>query len=234
MGKIKTLTLIYRGYISDVEVPYLRGSLIKLIGRDTDVLLHNHEGDNYRYSYPLVQYKLISGKAAVVFVNEGITLADTLLSQEELHLRIGNRNGHFVLDNVIPSTLELDAAPEGTLYRYRVTGWVPFNEENFSVYLKKDLLVDRVSFLERILVTNIIAIANGTGSYIEEQIECGITDIDKSYTIQYKGTKLKAFDLEFFSNVLLPQYVSLGKHSSVGFGTLEYAQENGRRNPSFI
>lgn len=40
-----------------MEVPLFRGAVIAAVGQESSVLLHNHEGNNYRYAYPLIQYK---------------------------------------------------------------------------------------------------------------------------------------------------------------------------------
>ena len=71
MTKVKTLILKFENEIERYEISFFRGAVIAAVGKEEDVLFHNHEGDNYRYSYPLIQYKRIHGCAAIVCVNEG-------------------------------------------------------------------------------------------------------------------------------------------------------------------
>lgn len=47
------------------DLSLFRGAVISTVGQE-HVLFHNHQGDKLRYSYPLVQYKRIGGKAALV------------------------------------------------------------------------------------------------------------------------------------------------------------------------
>jgi len=58
------------------------------------------------------------------------------------------------------------------------------------------------------------------GFRAEQQIDLHITDITAQRLAHYKGIKLMAFDIEFKTNLVLPQYIGIGKNASVGFGTL--------------
>jgi len=69
---IRTLTVLYNTEISNKEISLFRGAVLKSLGDKANVLYHNHTGEEtFRYSYPLIQYKRINGKAAITCVEEG-------------------------------------------------------------------------------------------------------------------------------------------------------------------
>ena len=89
---IRTLTVFYDTEISVKEIPLFRGAVIKSLGDKANVLYHNHTGEKtFRYSYPLIQYKRLNGKAAITCVEEGVDLVGQLLSDFYGMINIGKR-----------------------------------------------------------------------------------------------------------------------------------------------
>ena len=69
---LKTLTIKFGAEIKQNEVPLLRGAIINMAPHSS-ILMHNHIDDSkFRYSYPLVQYKIINHKAAIISLGDGI------------------------------------------------------------------------------------------------------------------------------------------------------------------
>ena len=65
------LYIQFANEISQKEIPMFRGAVLHSM-ESCPVLFHNHLGDKFRYAYPLIQYKRIKGKAAIVFVGKGV------------------------------------------------------------------------------------------------------------------------------------------------------------------
>ncbi len=86
-------------------------------------------------------------------------------------------------------------------------------------------VAEKIVFLEKILTANILSFAKGIDITINKNIECKIINIQEPYLITYKNTKLMAFNLEFKTNVYLPNFIGLGKSSSVGNGIVTAKQE---------
>ena len=64
---IRTLTVTFDTDISYKEIPLFRGAVLKSMGDKANLLYHNHTGaETFRYSYPLIQYKRLGGKASIV------------------------------------------------------------------------------------------------------------------------------------------------------------------------
>lgn len=45
-------TINFLNAIGVHEIPQFRGAVISTVGRDNNLLFHNHKGDGFRYSYP--------------------------------------------------------------------------------------------------------------------------------------------------------------------------------------
>ncbi|MBR5326893.1 MAG: hypothetical protein IKU49_10450, partial [Prevotella sp.] len=79
---IRTLTVFYDTEINHTEIPLFRGAVWKSLGNKADILYHNHTGeDSFRYSYPLIQYKRLNGKAAITCVEEGADIIGQFMSE---------------------------------------------------------------------------------------------------------------------------------------------------------
>ena len=89
----------------------------------------------------------------------------------------------------------------------------------------------RISFLENILIGNLLSFAKGVNINIQNQIDCKLLSMDEPRITTVKGVKMMAFDVEFKSNLSLPDYMGLGKHVSIGYGTIvrAYNTENNHK-----
>ena len=104
-------------------------------------------------------------------------------------------------------------------FSYSLRKWLPLNQVNRDKYEFMNDLRERVLFLERILTGNILSFAKGLGIHFEKQIDCGITQMQEKGVMRYKNINFETFDIKFWSNVSLPNYIGLGKGVSHGFGT---------------
>lgn len=218
MEKTRVLVIRYGNRLSLSEIPLFRGAVIGSMGGAADGLYHNHSGDGVVYRYPLIQYKRIGGCAAIVAVDSGADIIGQFLSSGDGRLRIGEREEEFTACDVRASSC-LVQVWDGR-FDFHLRKWLPFNSKNFAGYGSLDALTDKIDFLEHILVGNILSFAKGVGVTLTSDIVCKITSIEDTKILTYKGVKMTAFDIEFSSNVSLPDYVGLGKGASLGFGTV--------------
>lgn len=70
MKNVSSLDILFNASMRHSELPLFCGAVIKALPHDS-VLFHNHLGIGLRYGYPLIQYKTIKGKAAIVCVGKG-------------------------------------------------------------------------------------------------------------------------------------------------------------------
>lgn len=220
MGKyIRTLTVFYDTIISDKEIPFFRGAVLKSLGDESNVLCHNHSGDNtYRYSYPLIQYKRLNGKVAITCVEDGVDLVGKILTKLCGTIMIGNREEKIAVEKVVPSTDEVQIGE--SLFEYKLHQWLPLNSKNYDLYQNTEELIERIKILERILAANILSFLKGIEIHLEKQLLIHITDILGQKVITYKNVKLMAFDIKFKANINLPVNIGIGKNASIGNGVL--------------
>ena len=115
-----------------------------------------------------------------------------------------------------------------SMFAYHLRKWLPLNQENYRQYEALDSIVERYAFLERLLTGNILSFAKSMGVYFDKQVECKITSADEPRLLRYKGVKMMSFDVEFKTNVSLPDYIGLGKGVSLGFGTVVSENKNNK------
>lgn len=218
MYKIPTIVIQFNNEIEPQAIPFFRGAVIASLEKK-DILFHNHDEDKLRYSYPLVQYKRIHKKAAVMGVGKGIEAVSQLLSAGDFHYQIGNEKVDMQIQAVNAYDNEI-ILTENADNRYRIQNWLPLNSDNYKQYQETDKIVDRIQILERILVGNILSFLKGVGIHLEERLDICITDIKGQRAVEYKKVKLMGFDIEFKTNITFPQYIGIGKNASVGCGVI--------------
>ncbi len=217
-GYINTLLISFENEVSFREIPLLRGAVLNNIGSEVELLFHNHTEDGFRYSYPLIQYKRIRKKAALFCVGNGVEVIGQFLGQQDLSIVLGERPVQLKIESVIPKRTLVqvwDAA-----FKYSIRNWLALNSENYEKYKAIDGLSQRIEFLEKILIGNILSFAKGMDIDINKEIVCKFTSLKEPRMIKVKEIKVMSFDVEFKTNISLPNYIGIGKHSSIGFGTV--------------
>lgn len=216
---INTLTLIFDGEIADKEVPLFRGAVLASMRGQADILYHNHQGeDGYRYAYPLIQYKRVNGRAAMVCINEGAEQIGHFLVGGAREYRIGNRQVTMSPSTLFPASHVTQTWTEERAYT--ILRWLPLNPENYKRYQAATSMIERIALLEGILKANILSMAKGLGIHVTEVIKVTLTAISAPYQLKNKGVSLMAFDAEFTTNFNLPDYIGLGKNASIGYGVV--------------
>jgi hypothetical protein len=208
--------IIFENSLKPAEIPYFRGAISKHLG--ASLLLHNHTQTGMRNALPLVQYKIINSRPAIVAINEGIAEVEPLFTIPEIKTYVGKRPIKLRVDSIWQNQFDLEITDQ--TFRYKLTNWLPLNEENYITYKETPSLVKRMEMLEQILTANILSFAKGVGVFYEQPVEVCLLDISEPKTAQYKNVKLLSFDVEFSCNIMLPEFIGLGKGVSKGFGVV--------------
>ena len=215
--KINTFIIRFENEIKFSDIPYFRSGILSAMDYDANVLFHNHKSDTeFRYSYPLIQYKRINKKAAIVCLGEGALTIGEFFLRQNLNIRVKDEVVELKVESFRPGNYIMQ--PWGTMFLYRLRKWLPLNSENYIKYTQLEGVVEKTAFLEKILVGNILSMAKGLDIGIDAEIQCKIISIDSPRLMLAKGVKLMSFDIEFKTNISIPDYAGLGKHSSLGFG----------------
>lgn len=217
MTKIKTLTIQFDTPLRRSEIPLFRGAIIAAIP-SSNILFHNHDGTSLRYSYPLIQYKRIGGRAAITCIGKGIDAMEELFVNANYTLKIGRREVDLKIESIKAEDVDVSISPSPI--SYRIHEWLPLNEKHNKQFHSTESIVERVRLLEQILTGNILSLLKGLDIFIDFQLQSVITDFTIRSPIIYKHIKLTNVDLSFNVNINLPQQIGIGRHSSMGAGVL--------------
>ncbi len=228
MKKLKTLLVGFENPIAYTELPAFRAGIIEKAGRN-HVIFHNHlDDERYVYRYPRIQYKIVNQQPAIVCMDEGV---------EEIHHFFEKKSWDFnIYDrpyNVKVSRLQLNQFNMqvwDSIFCYNLSRWHALNQENYRKYKEMENPEDQLLLLKRVLIGNILSFAKGIDWTVEREIQVNITRIIRQRWLPLKDKKVLAFDIDFETNVFLPNYIGLGKNASLGFGVVRQIKKNKQNN----
>lgn len=225
MKYIRTLTVLTDAEIHQNEIPLFRGAVISSLGEHPNVYFHNHlENDRFRYSYPLIQYKQLGGKAAIVCVEDGVDIIGQFLTEVDDRLTIGERQITCNTGRIQPARILVQTWED--LFCYRICRWLPLNSKNYQIYKNIEGVVERVTFLENILKANLLSMLKGLNIHLEKELILKITEIGDPFLLYNKGVKMMAFNADFKCNLSIPNNLGIGKNASIGCGTVHHLRKD--------
>ncbi len=180
-----------------------------------DIEFHHHIENSFFYNYPLIQYKRIDDRPVVLGIEKYSQIIFNTISKVEY---ITNSYGKRIkINNVELKTRTFYIKQiETKTYKFQ-NPWIALNSENFKKFLSISL--PKKIFLENILIGNILSMLKGLGIFIDFKLSIIIQDILPSPIILNNNSFI-AFKAIFSANILLPDYIGLGKSVSKGFGTI--------------
>ena len=173
---------------------------------------HNHLDEiTFNYHSSIIQYRTVNEELSILGINKG---ADLLLENCQ-EITIVDISGEKI--EVTPEIkisfpkIEIKDEP---IYKYKFDSlWFALNSENYKKYLKGELS------LEKQLINNILEFLKSAEIWIEKKIIVKGEFNQKS--IYQKDTKIIGFYGEFYTNINLPNNISLGKRKSIGLGRIK-------------
>ncbi|MDR0981891.1 MAG: hypothetical protein LBM07_01430 [Culturomica sp.] len=217
MEKIRVLLIKFRNELPQTGISAFRGAVNALL-QSNNVLFHNHTDEGLRYAYPLIQYKRINRRAALVCIEEGTEAVGEFFGHIQQRVVLGRKETLLEIDTMKAEQTLVQVW--NSEFSYSLRKWLPFNSDNYALYQQTEGLKKRLEQMEKILTGNILSFAKGVGVHFEQEVSCTITDVQPLSPMRYKDVKLAAFDVRFKSNVSLPNFIGLGKGASHGFGTV--------------
>lgn len=196
----------------------LRGYFGNLF-KEHSPLLHNHwENGDFRYRYPVVQYKVIDKIPMLVGVGEGAELLP------QLFLKIKEIDIDGIVYPVSTKNIEAHACQVGystSLESYRfATLWMALNQSNYHAYTRLKTEKEKQDMLDSVLVGHILSFFRNMNVELTsaERLMAKVEVQEKA--TNFKDNKMIAFSGRFVVNALLPDWIGLGKSSARGFGTI--------------
>lgn len=222
MAKIKYFFISFDNQPIEMEHLKMFRSAIanKMKSVQNNILFHHHLNDNkLLYKYPLIQFKSINKKPAIVCLQNGIDVFQDFLNNKDWQITIGKNKLTLKVETLFLKQYNIQTYNK--MFTYQITNWLALNSNNYNEYRNEDVLVNRIHHLEKILIANVLSFTKGVEIHIEKPIQLYFTQQIKTRIISYKDIKLSAFDAEFKTNIFIPDYIGLGKLSALGFGTIK-------------
>ncbi len=214
---LKMLSICFDLPIRYEQLSEFRGAVINLTRTKND-LFHNHSEHGVIYRYPLVQYKKLGGKAALLCMADGIEAIHDFFNGFHGQIRLGNTDLELKVDQIKAN--QFNVGVWDSQFEYLLSNWLPLNQENYQRYQAAETFAAKVQILENALVGNLFTFCEGVGMKPEKNIKAAITRIVSEKRITYRGTRMQAYDIDFRTNLSLPNLIGLGKGSGLGFGVV--------------
>lgn len=216
MKKLRTLLVKFENNLKPRDVPAFRGAVIEKVGRE-HLLFHHHIDDQqFLFRYPLIQYKSIYRQSAILCLGDGVDEIHKLFNKSTWEINLKGQKMDLAIDKLDLGNVMLNVWEKS--YVYHLYNWFALSEKNYERFKTVNSQIDRIEMLEKILTGNLLSFAKGVDWHIEKEIKIRIDKVTRTKNLKFKNAYLLAFDLDFSSNVFLPNYIGLGKRASHGYG----------------
>ena len=185
-----------------IRISMFRGAIVELTSRDK-LLFHNHlDQREYRYAYPLIQYKTIDKKAAIVALGEGLKAVNDFPFHHPTNIQIGKKTYPLELESHTIQYHSLDFGNNG--FSYHIHNWIGLNQDNYRRYMGLTNILERVALLENILIGHILSFASGVEVHLSEPLKLEILEIVDTRLMEYKKAfvQLSAKIKKYFRRLL--------------------------------
>jgi len=217
LSRIKLFIVTFDFEIERRKIPAFRAAIIEKVGRE-NILFHNHLGQNFRYGYPLIQYKAFRRNPTIVCINDGSEEILKFFEQTKWDILLNGKKANIEIKHLSFDYFNCGFSEKPV--KYRIENWFALNETNFKRFIQLNNSKARIKFLERVIIGNILSFAKSIRWNIDRQIELTIDHFPEQHHFNFKNHQMVGFDLSFITNIILPNLIGLGKSVSRGFGMI--------------
>ena len=179
--------------------------------------LHKDSSSGFIYRYPVVQCKQIKN----TFITLGISQGADFLFEHTRGIREISQGSSACTILERDTAIRLEEFGIGTPQTYEfLTPWLALNQQNAKKFYTLKGKAERDAFMHRILIDNLEILAKSLDYKIPEPIMCEakirfrIDRMERENVIVFLG--------KFRTNLMIPDYFSVGQSISQGFGTIRY------------
>lgn len=217
--KLRVLVVRFDAHMKVWQTPAFRAAIIEKVGRQ-HIAFSNHLNDEeLLYKYPLIQYKTISNQPSIVCLGEGVDEIHKFFQKPSWNITIGPDEFELKIKKLDLNSFTMNVWEKD--FSYSLFSWIGLNSKNLKQFNELSSELDKLAFLERILIGNILSFAKGISWTVDKPIKLRIRKINNQRLVPYKENRMLTFDLDFTSNIFLPAFIGLGKGASRGFGILK-------------
>jgi len=217
--RILTLTLDLPLHPGDISA--FRSCIADIAGREHEIF-HNHDNaiehsGHHHWGYPLVQYAVRRGQAAIIGLGEGAdAIQQLLIPKLPGQLQFAGRC-HWL------AGLRLDEQRHRwelleTPQEYGLLGWVALNHDNYVEWKAAEEAGKRKAVLERALTGQLKVAAKAAGLENLSPVKGELLRVDNQKRVAWHGTYLIRFHALISSTLALPIGIGIGRSAAFGYG----------------
>lgn len=225
--KMKIVELVYKGErkFDRKDAKLLRGYIANRFVEIID--FHNHiDKISFNYNSPKIQYRVIDGNLSIIGINEGGDLI--LKNLENIRIEDIRLDGcdNKILEKEIsikfPNMRVVDEMKEYIFDSF----WIPLKVEETQEYKRGEVHFDTK------LTNNILELFKLCDVFADKRIVA--KGLLKEHRIMEKKVERIVFTGRFKANVVLPDYLALGRRKSVGYGIIKKYNSKDKKNEDNI
>lgn len=175
-----------------------------------------HDGKKYKFRFPLVQHKMINGPM-IVGINNGVDDMIKMYDQFKC-IKLGDNSYNILQRNIHIDEYEFGISDKIHTYRFAIP-IMALDKDNYEKY-KREGYKDIENVLAKRINTYIVDhMSRDLGYNVPGRLN---TDF-KLYRIRetlFERQHMIIFYGDFRTNFKIPDYISIGKARSIGFGTV--------------
>lgn len=225
-SKVRVLTLSFNVPIEPFQISLFRKEIIKKVEFHSSDLFHNHKvSGGFFNRYPLIQYKIIKSRdkllPSLLCFNKGVEQIHNLLSQPNWSINLAGKKINLEIKKL--KLVEHQLHFRETPIVYNLSNWQALNKDNYKKWRAIEECEEeiKIKFLEKILTSQLLVCARGLNWELQQRLNIHIRKIYHSKWVSFKGVKINTFSIRFSTYISLPEFIGIGKGTSLGFGVIE-------------
>ncbi|MEC9007190.1 MAG: CRISPR-associated endonuclease Cas6 [Candidatus Neomarinimicrobiota bacterium] len=198
------------------KTPYqVKGVIMKQFPNDEIVPMLNG-AYRKKFLYPRIQVKVLDEEIFIIGLNQGV---DPIMKIKDEIKELNFGDITFKVENcdLEESTQIFNLTSNLIKYKF-ISNWVALNYSTNNKYQNMND-ANRLEFLNKLLGENIVFLAREVGFDFEKNIFSRI-NISSLEPISEDQKGWGAFQGEFYSNIILPNYIGIGNGITRGYGTI--------------
>ena len=187
---------------------------------DEEMVLPEKGGKGRYYHYPMIQYQLRHGKAAMTGIGPGAQALQFWMALAPDELQVHQKPFSLEVAEHHHSHWEPQIGNE--LHTYRINKWLAFNAANHDEWKRTLRLHDKAQLLDKRLWGHLCHLCDSLDIVLDkEKLELFVSTIDHQCYRDCYGIQKLALDITFQTNLNLPSEIGLGQGTTIGFGKVQ-------------